>query len=202
MSNIPSSRLKIQQESVNFKSSVSESALSTMGAEINYLDDQRDVLQAQIDALNAKKVVTPIKMFAGASVLMAGSGGGDTTTITFTAPYNLTIKELSLNFTVEIPSPLSATTAYARFVPSYSPEFRVFNDFAPVPNPAGYNGYAYMTATKKSSFGVETSGTVPFHTEHVMLEGQTVTYAAEVFSNNGTGTLGATFDFIINIQPA
>jgi len=53
MTNIVSSRSKIQSESAQYRSAVSESLLQTIGASINYLIDERDTLRTDTDANTA-----------------------------------------------------------------------------------------------------------------------------------------------------
>mgnify|MGYP003333350366 CR=1 FL=1 len=64
MSDLPSSRAKIQTEATRFRAAVSESLAQDIGSSINYLIDERDSLQAEVNAILA----------AGDTYVVTGNG--------------------------------------------------------------------------------------------------------------------------------
>lgn len=84
MSDIPSARAYIQTEACRFRSAVSESLAQDMGASINYLIDERDLLQAQINTINAA-TDTHVVVGTGAAGQFTGPQNIITMTRTFTA---------------------------------------------------------------------------------------------------------------------
>lgn len=83
---IPNSSSKIQQESVQFRSAVSENTNSKIGGAINYLLDQAASFQDQLDAiqLNIEQFLTPgddtwtapDNLYNNIAIIFACGGGG------------------------------------------------------------------------------------------------------------------------------
>ena len=92
MSNIPSARAYIQTEACRFRSAVSESLVQDIGASVNYLIDERDSLQSQINTLSTEG---DVKVTIGTGV--AGQFTGPQNIITFTHTF-LSTEYVSIEF--------------------------------------------------------------------------------------------------------
>lgn len=111
MTDVTSSRKKVQQESIRFKRPISENSANVMGGSINYLIDQRDALRSDVDSntalINAveNSVQRTIPIGSGSKLLrVSGTQQITSSVFRFVAPYACTVVGIVFNSQIEAKS--------------------------------------------------------------------------------------------------